>query len=723
VTTLADKLIDGAKGGAAESVWLTPAGIRDGGSAGVVGPTPVSYTVDPTTGAFTTVDLVPGRYTVRIKWRAVPMGEEYQIDVPTTGTGVKLWPLIADFVRLPPDTPMELLAKFFADHPELGGGTLPEYLAEEALANTYAPIGSTGATTVDALTDAGTVGKAVAKATTAHTARTAISAVASTFIPGIGNSWWQKRDCQYNPKENRLWIGGIDRGGAQYMAVLDLFQKTWEKFKITEDRFFLDDHMGMGMVFDLSLNRRPYAICSPHDKTNELHVRESNAYQSFENLGPEQRLQFNGGSSIAYGSGIVKPSESNKRINSTSGSAVLQCVTSILAPTDHLLVDGMRYRWTEAGAPAPFVPGTSYYVVNSAAESTQFGLSATPGGVAITPTQTVTDGNFLITDSGRGLVHCRTAQEVWMARSADMMVGVTERPTSTPAVFDDTSAERFKMIARGYVTTTQVGNTLWGIATGDPTPAGDPASAVPTYFFKGVVGGSGALRNAAGNIIAHLWGPAPAAGQPLIPLTGSPAADLVRSPTGNEGLRWYNVARGGDMIGVCRFDRRDFDVDELGNPNQAGRSPLNGGMMSVLRRKTSATTNDWIFEDVILSGPPFGAFKSVYIGGSDFEREAVVDNALLCVYAVQIEGVWRWKLGRFTRTGPAYPTTTPGVWTLDRDLFTAPAGHKLGRPRVPYNIEDRGAGKPKVAVVSVYPYYSNENFIDFVAGQEVIEYA
>ncbi|WP_032405189.1 hypothetical protein [Rhodococcoides fascians] len=116
MTTLSDYLIDGTKGGAAETIRFTPATSRDGGTA-IVGPVPVPATVDPVTGQFTTEDLVPGPYVVRIKWRSIAMPEERQIVVPATGTNIRLWPLIAEFVALPPDTPMDLLEKYFADNP------------------------------------------------------------------------------------------------------------------------------------------------------------------------------------------------------------------------------------------------------------------------------------------------------------------------------------------------------------------------------------------------------------------------------------------------------------------------------------------------------------------------------------------------------------------------------------------------------------------------------
>nr|WP_176458666.1 right-handed parallel beta-helix repeat-containing protein [Rhodococcus sp. 15-649-1-2] len=142
MTTLRDKLIDGVKGGAAETIRFTP-NTRTAGTDGIVGPVPVETTIDAN-GQFTTPDLVPGRYTVRIKWRAVALAETYDIAVPASGSNLGLWPLIAEYVALPPDTPQELIAKYFAEHPVEGGGGLSESAVTdivETVGDTrYAPI-------------------------------------------------------------------------------------------------------------------------------------------------------------------------------------------------------------------------------------------------------------------------------------------------------------------------------------------------------------------------------------------------------------------------------------------------------------------------------------------------------------------------------------------------------------------------------------------------------
>lgn len=165
MTTLRDSLIDGTKGGAAETIRFTPAASRDSG-ASIVGPVPVPATVDPVTGQFTTEDLVPGPYVVRIKWRSIAMAEERQIVVPATGSNIRLWPLIAEFVALPPDTPMELLAKYFAENPVNVGGLTEEvadtrYVPRQSIyAANYLTAGASAAKNTTALAQAIADGKA-----------------------------------------------------------------------------------------------------------------------------------------------------------------------------------------------------------------------------------------------------------------------------------------------------------------------------------------------------------------------------------------------------------------------------------------------------------------------------------------------------------------------------------------------------------------------------------
>lgn len=338
-------------------------------------------------------------------------------------------------------------------------------------------------------------------------------------------------------------------------------------------------------------------------------------------------------------------------------------------------------------------------------------------------TETSNTSDRRLTDAGRGLVHCRVnGAAVWAARSANMMVSVTERPTAIPPTFDDTAAERFKLIDKAYVHTTRVGNTFWCLATSDPTPTGDfstpgagALAPVTTFFFKGTVTDGGAIRNAAGNILGYLWGPAPTAGSPLIAITGSGSkADLVYTAQDNDGVRWYDVARGGDAILGCQFDRRDFQVDDTGTPVQSGRSPLNGGTYVCFRRTGSATSNTWAIETIAPTGKPFGAFASVYIGGPRFEAADTLGNAALTIE----ESNNVWQVVRRIRSGPQYAA---GTWALDKVLYTAPPGYKLGRLEIPSGSEMNAAGQ-RVFVVSQYPDYDIRNFTTYRSDQIVRTY-
>jgi len=596
-----------------------------------------------------------------------------------------------------------------------------DFITETQADASYAPVDDprfdeVGATTVDALTDAGAVGKVVAKASTAVVARNAIGAVPSRLIPDISNSWWQ--NVQSYLVNGRVFVGGCGVDGGVRIGWVDLENGIVGRTRLNPERYFQDDHDSVGLAFDLSgVNRRALAVYSAHDDDNYLRLREAEGYNTFESVGPEVQLQFGGGTSVAYGSVMAKPAETNKRVNTTSGSAVLDCVTSVSAPVAHGLVNGMRFRFTTAGAPAPFVAGVPYWVVDSTADTTKFGLAATVGGAAITATATSSDASKVLTDTGRGLVRCRNGGFNKIARSTNLQVSVTERPTSVPPSFEDTTDERFTLIEAAYIAYTEAGNTFWAIATGDPTPVPSTGS-TKTYFFKGIKGGTGAVRNAAGNIIGHLWGAPPTVGAPLIPVSGAgPNADMIYDATGDDGRRYYDISRGGDAVAVMSFHRPDYATviggDGVAVIADPARAEL-GGTYKVMRRMTSATTNAWMDETIVPTGKPFGAYKSVYVGGFCFERDDTLGNAGLAV--VEDNNVW--SLRRYVRTGPAYPTTTPGTWAEQAILYTAPVGYKLGRPKIPLGSEGRAAGE-RIFTVSEYSYYDTASF-NAIRGGEIV---
>jgi len=681
--------------------------------------------VPVTASGLSTPPIRAGNYLIRMKLAAsrTALGP-YPFTMPDGDGTTELWPLIAAAVNIPPDTPVqkiqEALAAYLIANPIDGNGldqTAVDARIETVGDTRYAPIGSTGATTVDALTDAGTVGKAVAKASTPQVATKAIGAVSSRLIPDISNSWWQSIQAYF--VHGRVFVGGCGVDGGVRIGWVDIENGIVGRTRLNPERYFQDDHDSVGMAFDLTpnVNRRALAVYSPHDDDNYLRLREAEGYNTFDSVGPEVQLQFGGGTSVAYGSVMAKPAETNKRVNTVSGSAVLDCVTSVSAPVAHGLVDGMRYRFTTAGAPAPFVAGVSYWVVNSTADTTKFGLAATRGGAAIAATVTSADASKVLTDSGRGMVRCRNGGFNKIARSTNLQVSVTERPTNTPPSFEDSADERFTLIEAAYIAYTEAGNTFWAIATGDPTPV--PANgSTKTYFFKGIKGGTGAVRNAASNIIGHLWGAPPAVGAPLIPVTGAgPNADMIYDATGDDGRRYYDIARGGDAVAVMSFSRADYATtpgsDGVAVIADPARAEL-GGTYKVMRRRTNATTNLWIDETIVPTGKPFGAYKSVYVGGMCFERDDTLGNAVLAV--VESNNVW--TLRRYVRTGLAYPTTVPGTWAEDSILYTAPAGYKLGRPKIPLGSEGRAAGE-RIFTVSEYSYYDTASF-NAIRGGEIV---
>ena len=102
-TTIADNLLDGGLSADGKAtVRFTPAAVRDASDAsGIIGRKTVTAAVNATTGAFT-AELDPGVWDVRIK--SGPAGEkplETRINVPDTGTTLRLWPLIEAYVEQP----------------------------------------------------------------------------------------------------------------------------------------------------------------------------------------------------------------------------------------------------------------------------------------------------------------------------------------------------------------------------------------------------------------------------------------------------------------------------------------------------------------------------------------------------------------------------------------------------------------------------------------------
>lgn len=117
-------------------VWTS---VRDGGADGILTDTPVRVPI--TSEGITTPELKPGPAYYRLKLGSMRQSIEGRITIPATGT-VRVMDVIAASILIPEDTPAQLVIQavqsyLAANPPALD--ELPEYLSEEALANSYAP--------------------------------------------------------------------------------------------------------------------------------------------------------------------------------------------------------------------------------------------------------------------------------------------------------------------------------------------------------------------------------------------------------------------------------------------------------------------------------------------------------------------------------------------------------------------------------------------------------
>lgn len=226
--------------------------------------------VPVTSAGLATPPIRPGNYLVKIKLSAnrEALGP-YPFTMPDGDGTTELWPLIQAAIGIPADTPVqkiqEALAAYLVANPIDGGGLTVEQIAAAAgntstplgtvLANSYgrvwtpltdyaindtillpAPVSAVGkrtaagtsranfdateqglwtvasgggTTTVDGLTDAGTVGKAVAKSATAVDARAAMGAIPSDgpATAAAGTHRYLSLEAENLRDLNELWIG------------------------------------------------------------------------------------------------------------------------------------------------------------------------------------------------------------------------------------------------------------------------------------------------------------------------------------------------------------------------------------------------------------------------------------------------------------------------------------------------------------------------------------
>lgn len=102
MTVISDKLLDGAKVPAGVRVEFWIPRMRDANdSSAILVEDVVTVPVVAATGAFTTPNLEPGRWRVRIVWSALETPAEYEITIPSSTSTIRLWPLV-DAAAPPP---------------------------------------------------------------------------------------------------------------------------------------------------------------------------------------------------------------------------------------------------------------------------------------------------------------------------------------------------------------------------------------------------------------------------------------------------------------------------------------------------------------------------------------------------------------------------------------------------------------------------------------------
>ncbi|ANA85495.1 hypothetical protein PBI_BLUEBERRY_33 [Gordonia phage Blueberry] len=145
---------------------------------------------------------------------------------------------------------------------------------------------------------------------------------------------------------------------------------------------------------------------------------------------------------------------------------------------------------------------------------------------------------------------------------------------------------------------------------------------------------------------------------------------------------------------------RLFDISQDGTTALVG--PFNHNTLTSMTYSTLARPSSAVYTPLIGAGVPFGYNASFYVGGMCF---GLTDSD---VYLIR-ENAGKWTVEKWRRTS--------GTWALDRVLYTAPAGAKLGRPQFPYK------GDGSWITFGQYWQYAAANFTDYYAEQIVLPVA
>lgn len=161
------------------------------------------------------------------------------------------------------------------------GGGLPEYLEQEALAETYAPVGDYAE---------------------------AAEVVASNRIADMLNSWHAYPDFVMDMVRKRGYITGATRGGAVKIGWFDTLSNTSGSKTISMERHAADDHYTRSIM--LREGKQPWIVGAYHDRDASLRTIRGLSYGEFDMLAPEIVTNPVGVTALAYGQ-IIGPNPQN----------------------------------------------------------------------------------------------------------------------------------------------------------------------------------------------------------------------------------------------------------------------------------------------------------------------------------------------------------------------------------------------------------------------------
>jgi hypothetical protein len=220
------------------------------------------------------------------------------------------------------------------------------------------------------------------------------------------------------------------------------------------------------------------------------------------------------------------------------------------------------------------------------------------------------------------------------------------------------------------------GLTAYFGVTGHPISSVNPEPI--QYVFKVNLSTGVISKITSATTIGNLWTDTPAGTTAII---AAASMDLVVNSDATYTHRLLDVAPDGTAILTAKFARAD----------------LTNGVLTVYRWNGSS----WVAETIGNTGAPFGYTASFYIGGGVFDNDAST------AYLVQ-ESSGIFKLDKWTASA--------GVWTKGANIRTAPAGSKIGRPRVPMGAEGLG-----IITWGEYVRYAAGTFSDYYGHQRIVD--